>query len=167
MKPIMKALSALVLLVSAMPAQAKARLDCPLRDAAFSIDSPLVDILLSPVAKKLVDDASGGRLGKIPAQFAGTQPPTFAAILSLRDAAMFTGLSSQAVTALDPVLRALPVTDSDKVARCARYDNVRPQFARSVGGPRILMFEKVNGFYHQDAIPAAREALVAMAGRCR
>lgn len=165
MKPIMKALGALALLVSAMPVQAKAHLDCPLRDAPFSIDSPLIDILLSPPAKKLVDDASGGRLGKIPAQFVGTQPPTFATIVSLRDGAMFTGLSSEAVTALDPVLRALPVTDGDKVARCARYDNDRPQFARSAGRPRILMFEKVNGFYHREAIPAAREALSAMAAR--
>lgn len=170
MRPIIMALGALAILGAALPTQAaagqvKAGLDCPLRDAPFSIDTPLVDILLSPAAKKLVDDASGGRLARIPAQFAGTQPPTFAAILSLRDAAMFTGLSAQAVTALDPALRALPVTHNDKLARCARYDDVRPSFARSTSALRVLMFEKVNGFYHQDAIPAARDALAAMAAR--
>lgn len=164
-KALLASVTALAAAIAAPVAAAAPVTDCSERDAPLSINSALVDILLSPAAKAIVDKASNGRLSKIPPQFAGTTPPTFAAIMTLKDAAMFTGLSADAVAALDPQLRALPVTEADKVARCARYDNDRPQFDLPKGKPHILLFEKINGFFHADAVPAARKAFTAMAER--
>ncbi|MCE7795994.1 ThuA domain-containing protein [Sphingobium sufflavum] len=150
----------------AAPRAAAKPVDCALRDAPFSVESPLVDILLSPAARAIVDKAANGRLAKLPPQFAGTQAPTFAALMTLRQASAFTGLTPDAVAALDPQLRALPVTEADKVARCTRYDNdATPLPLITQGKPRILLFEKVNGFYHKEAIPAAHDAFIAMAKR--
>jgi type 1 glutamine amidotransferase len=113
----------------------------------------------------VLDTAVPGRFDKLPPQFAGTKPPTFAAILSLKDAGRFTGMSAEAVATLDPQLRALPVTAADKAARCERYDNEVPRFALAKGKPRILVFDKINGFFHAEAVPAARAAFTAMAER--
>jgi type 1 glutamine amidotransferase len=101
----------------------------------------------------------------LPARFAGTEPPTFAAILTLRTAGRFTGLTEDQIKALEPALRALPVTQADRVARCARYDNERPVFALPKGKPRLLVFEKINGFKDVPSVDAARTALTAMAQR--
>src|ERR1700756_5444357 len=49
------------LLVSSTAYAATPVTDCPLRDAPFSIESPLVDILLSPAAKAGIDKAEPGR----------------------------------------------------------------------------------------------------------
>lgn len=139
--------------------------DCPLRDAPFSANSPLVDILLSPSARAVLEKAAPGKFSRLPARFAGTEPPTFAAILTLRTAGRFTGLTEDQIKALEPALRALPVTPADRVARCARYDNERPVFALPKGKPRLLVFEKINGFKDVPSVDAARTALTAMAQR--
>jgi hypothetical protein len=85
----------------ARPAAARPVTDCPLRDAPFSIDSPLVDILLSPAAKAVLERAAPGRFSKLPERFAGTTPPTFAAILSLREGGAMTGIKPEAMPAID------------------------------------------------------------------
>ena len=139
--------------------------DCPLRDAPFSVDSPLVDILLSPAAKAVMEKAAPGRFSKMPPRFSGTTPPTFAAILTLREASMFTGLKPEALPAIDAELRALPVTAADRRARCARYDNDRPRFDLPAGKPRLLLFEKINGFKDEPSVGAAHAAFLAMAER--
>ncbi|HEX7856830.1 MAG TPA: ThuA domain-containing protein [Sphingobium sp.] len=139
--------------------------DCPLRDAPYSIDSPLLDILLSPAAKAVIDAAAPGRLDKIPAQFAGTTPPTFAAILSGREASMFAGVKLEELPAIDAELRALPVTAADKLARCARYDDDRPAFNLPAGKPHLLLFEKINGYKDEPSVNAAHTAFFAMARR--
>ncbi len=151
--------------VSAIPAAAKAVTDCPLRDAPFSANSPLVDIMLSPAARAVLDKVAPGRFSKLPANFAGTEPPTFAAILTLRTASRFTGLQDSVVAAIEPELRALPVTEADKTARCARYDNERPVFNLPADKPRLLLFEKINGFRDGPSVDAAHAALLAMAER--
>ncbi|MEJ6011333.1 ThuA domain-containing protein [Novosphingobium aquae] len=122
-------------------------------------------MLLSPAARAILDKAAPGRFSRLPPQFAGTTPPTFAAILTLREASQLVGLAPTVLTTIDPELRALPVTNADKIARCARYDTVRPKFNLAKGKPRALLFQKVNGFYHADAVPAAHDAFVAMAAR--
>jgi type 1 glutamine amidotransferase len=148
-----------------LPAAAQPVTDCPLRNAPFSVDSPLVDLMLSPAAKAILNTATNGRLDKIPPRFAGTEPPTFAAILTVREAGAFTGLKPEQVAAIDPQLRALPVTEADKVARCARYDNDKPVFNLPKGKPRLLLFEKINGFKDEPSVNAAHAAFVAMAER--
>jgi uncharacterized protein len=150
----------------AAPALAAAPVtDCPNRNAPLTLDSPLIDVLLSPAARTLLDEATAGRLSKLPPQFMGTKAHSFAAILTLREAGMFTGLKPEALEALAPKLKALPVTAADKLARCARYDNERPSFDLPKGKKRILLFEKVTGFYHEEAIPAATKAFRALAER--
>jgi uncharacterized protein len=156
-----------VLLVAA-PAATKSQplLDCPGRDAPYSIDSPLVDLLLNPAASKLAVEATGMDLSKFPPDFVGTKPPTFAAILTIKEAAAFAGADLRALPALDGKLRALPVTRADKIARCARYDNERPKFALAKGKrPRVLVFEKINGFRDVPSVNGAHAALKAMAVR--
>lgn len=141
-------------------------LDCAGRDAPFSIDSPFVDILLNPEARKLAEQATGQDFSKLPPMFVGTTPPTFAAILSVKEASGMGGGDPKVLPALDAKLRALPVTRADRVARCARYDNDRPQFKLSKGKrPRLLLFEKINGFRDVPSVNAAHAAMVAMADR--
>ncbi|HYD06813.1 MAG TPA: hypothetical protein VEC60_13855, partial [Reyranella sp.] len=89
MRPTAAIAAAAAALLFAAPSFGSPVADCPLRDAPFSIDSPLIDVLLSPAASGLADEAMGGRLKKIPAGFAGTEAPTFAAILTLREAVGF------------------------------------------------------------------------------
>ena len=64
----------------AAPAFARPVTDCPLRDAPFSADAPLIDLLLSPAARGLVNSEMGGRLDNAPGRFFGAEPPTFSAI---------------------------------------------------------------------------------------
>lgn len=163
----MKFLLALAAMALSAPVQARAPIDCPLRDAPFSAQSPLIDLLLSPAAKAVLDRETGGRIDKLPPMFLNTQPPTFGAILTLKENATWTGLSPSRLEAVDQALRALPVTPADRAARCARYDNDRPHFdfPRDRGKPRILIFEKINGFKDTPSVEAARAALVAMAQR--
>jgi type 1 glutamine amidotransferase len=157
--------AAALAVIGALPAAAAPVIDCPLRDAPFSIASPLVDILLSPAAKAVLERAAPGRLSAVPSRFAGTTPPTFAAILSVREAAMFTGLKPDQLDAVDRELRALPVTAADKAARCARYDNDVPHFSLPAGKPHLLLFEKINGFRDGPSVDAAHAAFLAMAER--
>ncbi|MEO7248008.1 MAG: ThuA domain-containing protein [Novosphingobium sp.] len=149
----------------AAPAIAKPVIDCPLRDAPYSLDSPLVDLLLSPTARGLIEKTTGRSFDKGPAMFTGTKPPTFAAILTVRTAGRFTGIKDDALPALEAALRKLPVTAADKVARCARYDNDIPKFTLAPGKPHILLFEKINGFKDTPSVNAAHAAFVAMAER--
>lgn len=149
----------------AAPAQAAPVIDCPLRDAPFSAQSPLIDILLSDAARGVLNRHSGGKFEKVPERFMGTTPPTFAAILTLKEGARFTGMSAEAIAAADADLRKLPITDADRVARCARYDNDRPTFNLPKGKPRILVFEKINGFKDEPSVNAAHAALTEMAQR--
>lgn len=165
MKRVFLTLAALAGAAAALPVAAQPVTDCPLRDAPFSIQSPLVDILLSDAARGVLSKAAPGRFEKVPEKFIGTKPPTFAAIMTLETAARFTGLTPEQVAALDPELRALPVTEADKVARCARYDNDKPQFNLPKGKPRLLLFEKINGFRDGPSVDAAHAALLAMAER--
>lgn len=141
-------------------------LDCPLRDAPYSIDSPLIDLLLNPAAVALVKEATGKDPTQGPPELVGTKPPTFAAILTIKEAAAFSGADLSGLPALDAKLRALPVTAADKAARCGRYDNAVPRLKLPKGkGPRILLFEKINGFRDVPSVNAAHAALVAMAAR--
>jgi len=146
-------------------AAAKPVTDCPLRDMPFSADSPLIDILLNPQAKAIVEKASGRSFDKGPAMYVGTKAPTFAAILSLKSAAMFTGLKSDVLPGIDAELRRIPVTQADKVARCERYDNDMPSLKRVPGKLNILLFEKITGFKDTPSVEAARAGFEAMAAR--
>ena len=144
---------------------AKPVTDCPLRDMPFSADSPLVDILLNPQARAMVEEASGRTFDTLPARFAGTKAPTFAAILTLKSAAMFTGLKPDMLPGIDAALRQIPVTGADRVARCERYDNDVPSLRRVPGKLNILLFEKITGFKDTPSVEAAHAGFAAIAAR--
>ncbi|WP_219892974.1 ThuA domain-containing protein [Aquisediminimonas profunda] len=150
------------------PAQAKAppMLDCAGRDAPFSINSPFIDVLLNAEARRLAELATGQDFSKGDPVFVGTKPPSFASILTIKEAAAFAGVDLKILPDLDRKLRALPVSHADKIARCARYDNDRPRFALQKGKkPRLLLFEKINGFRDAPSVNAAHAAIIAMAER--
>ncbi|WP_298198352.1 ThuA domain-containing protein [Novosphingobium sp.] len=149
------------------PAAARAapQLDCPLRDAPFSIDSPLVDVLLNAEARRLTEQTTGMDFSKGPPDFVRTTAPTFAAILTIKAAARFMGANLAVLPQLDQQLRAIPVSQADRIARCARYDDDRPNLVLPKGKVRILLFEKITGFRDGPSVDAAHAALVAMARR--
>lgn len=152
----------------AVPAQAKAAklLDCPLRDAPFSVDSPLVDLLLSDAAKLTIESQSPGLIKKFPPFFTGTKSPTFGSILTLRRLlGMVPPEQKVDANALETALKALPVTNADKRARCERFDDDRPAFSLAKGKPRILLFEKMTGFRDTPSVVAANAAFHKLAER--
>lgn len=136
--------------------------DCPLRDAPFSTASPLIDLFLNKQATAVVDKAFPGLVGRLPMNM-GTTPPSFAAILSIKEAR---GLFSDAkpdFTVIDRELAAIPVTRADKVARCGRYDTAVPDLALPPGRPRLLLFEKINGFKDVPGFNAAHDLFLDLA----
>jgi hypothetical protein len=144
--------------LAATPATALAMRDCPQRDAPFSLASPFIDLLLNPAARAVIERAAPGMLGHMPAHFAGTTTPNFAAILTFPDAGRFAHVDPARVTAVGAALKAIPVTDADRVARCARYDDDRPELAWPAGRPRLLLFEKITGFRDGPSVDAAHAA---------
>lgn len=148
------------------PASASAMLDCPMRDAPFSVKSPLIDILLSDAAKAVMGKHFPGAIAEIPPFLTGTKAPTFSSIITIEKIGPLVGVADAAgFSALDADLRLLKVTDADKVARCQRYDDERPIFNLPKAKLRVLIFEKVTGFYHTAALAAADAAFKAMAER--
>jgi type 1 glutamine amidotransferase len=140
--------------------------DCPNRDTPFSADSPMIDIMLSPAANAVIAKHMPGRPGgPLPPAIAGTTTPSFMAILTLKEAARFSGMKPEQIAAADAELKLLPVTAADRVARCVRYDNDVPRFTLPKGKLRILVFEKINGFKDVPSFNAAHAALFAMAER--
>lgn len=165
MKKLMAAGAGLLLTILSAGAMAKPFTDCPLRDMAFSTQSPMVDLLLNPAAKAAIETGAPEVFTALPPRFFATQTPTFAAILSLQALGKMKNLSADKLAALDTALRAIPVTAADRVARCARYDDDRPIFTLPKGKPRLLIFEKINGFRDSPSVDAARTAFQAMAQR--
>lgn len=139
--------------------------DCPMRDMPFSAASPLIDILLNPQARAALETAFEADFDTYPSIVSSTTPPSFGAILTVREAAGWGRLPPEVVGLADVALREIPVTDADRVARCARYDNDVPQFNLADDRPAILLFEKINGFRDGPSVDAAHAALTAMATR--
>jgi type 1 glutamine amidotransferase len=148
----------------AAPASAARPIDCPPRDEAYSLNSPVVDILVKPEAKALVERDAPTALKRLPASLLGTTPPTYAAILSLR-ALIGKRMTDTALGTLNRDLRAIPVTLADKERRCARYDVDQPRIVAPPGKPRFLLFEKITGFRDGPSVDAAHAAMLAVAAR--
>ncbi len=151
----------------AIPAAADVAVnDCPLRDAPFSIDMPLLDVLRNDQAKAAFSAAMPeGGLSLLPPMMQATEPPTITAILSPRIMASFGTFDQAGLAALDKELRAIPLTDADRAARCTRYDDERLQVVLPSDSVRVLLFEKVNGFRDDPSLSAAHVAFVDMANR--
>lgn len=174
MRTIARAALALgALLGMASPALARPVTDCPLRDLPFSTSSPLMDIILSPAASAAVDSVVPGMTKSMPPMFASKTPPSFAAILSVKEVAGMGARFAKDPSAfkmpdfakIDAALAKVPVTPADRIARCARYDNDVPSFTLKPGRPSILLFEKINGFKDTPSVNAAHAAFIALAER--
>ena len=145
------------------PANAQQVTDCPLRDAPFGADTPLIDILLSERATAAIEGALGMSFDDVPKQFISSQAPTFAAILTMTEASGMFRQPPEATARAIAALEAVEVTEADRIARCARYDNERPQFDLPDGKPAILVFEKINGFKDVPSFDAAHALLERLA----
>ena len=158
--------AALCAVTLATPAQAAPLLDCPMRDAPFSVDGPFVDVMLSERAKTAVSAEFPTMLANLPPIMSGTKAPTFGAIMTVRKLTAFMGDKAPDLSKLDATLRALPVNDGDRIVRCARYDNERPTFERAPKGKvRVLLFEKMTGFKDTPSVEAANAAFKALAAK--
>ena len=153
----------IVLMGAALSAAAEPLLDCPLRDAPFSVDMALIDALLSPAASAAINEQMPDLFAGLPAIMKKTETPSFAAIMSVRGLANMKRQPEENILALDKKLRQLTVTDKDRRARCARYDNDVPALATDSATVNILVFNKINGFDHGPSVGAATAALQAIA----
>ena len=166
----MAVVAAAVGLFTAAPVlAASSATDCPAAWTPYSSRTALIDLMLDPRAQAVLDRQG---LPKMPARFASTTPPTFAAILSpgLLMGSSEGGLGAgtkdpKAVAALDKALAAIPITKEAAEWRCARYDTVPPTLAAPTHHPAILVFEKINGFRDGPSVTAAHKAFVDMAAR--
>ena len=138
-------------------------LDCPLRDEPYSVNSPLMDILLNPRAKTIANRHLDGLLDKLPPFFASTEAPSFSAIMDLTEVAAMGGMDPTVLPALDRELAQLEVTDTDRAARCRRYDDDAPDLTLLQGRPRLLLFQKITGFRDGPSVEAATAALYELA----
>jgi uncharacterized protein len=141
--------------------------DCPMRDMPYSANSPLYDVLISPAATAAVDAAMPGFSTNLPPFFSSKQIPSFATILTMKSALSLRGVPEPGLLEkIDAGLKTVAVTDADRTARCARYDNDVPKFAKAPKGKtRILLFEKMTGFRDGPSVEAAKAMVRDMATR--
>jgi type 1 glutamine amidotransferase len=152
-------------LVGAHPAKAAQAIDCPLRDSPYSVDSPFIDVLLKPEATAIVRREMPDFFAQLPDRLTSTTPPSFAAIVTLRTLTASKAELQGALEQTNKALLALPVTATDRAARCARYDVERPNIVMPKGKPRLLLFEKITGYRNPESVAAASAGLRAMAER--
>jgi type 1 glutamine amidotransferase len=160
-----KFLTAALLGVVALSTQAAAQpvVNCPLRDAPFSVDIPFIDLMLSEKAKETLAAQIPGFFEKLPPAAMATDTPIITAILNMRLMIVASGNKDIDEKKLDAALRALPVTDADKKARCARYDDERPVFSELKGKVRVLLFDKSTGFRDAPSVEAANKMVRELA----
>lgn len=140
-------------------------LDCPMRDAPFSLVSPLYDVLINVKARAVLESHfPDGVLAKFPAIVTQTELPSFATIMEVRALGGMAQLKVETLDSLDAALRALPITDADRVKRCARYDSAVPDLVVALDRPNLLVFDKIIGFKH-ESYKAANNAVAAIAQR--
>lgn len=154
----------LLLALGAMPLLAQPLLDCPLRDTLYSADIPVIDLLLNDRARALVDEFYPGIFAKLPPRMLRTEAPSFGAIISLDSLVDMVRMSKDKLPELNARLAELEVTDADRRARCARYDNDDPGFKLGDEAIQVLVFDKINGFDHGPSVTAATDAIRKLAG---
>jgi uncharacterized protein len=161
---------AFFVLVPSSSAQANAQspeVDCPAAFRTYSSGgTPLLDLMLDPAAKAVVDRDLPGFLAKLPPMLTKPAPPTLADILTIRVmSSEFSPIPEEALDKLDKDLARVPVTRNAAVARCARYDHTPPVLPDDLQHPAILIFSKSNGFRDDPSVNAAAAALKTIAGR--
>lgn len=141
----------------------KFEVDCPLRDTPYSLESPLMDIMLSESASAVVNRHMDNVLTKLPSHYASPNPPSFSAILNTKTIAAMAKTDPALLPQIDKELSELEITKADRIARCARYDTTPPELPTPSSKPRLLLFEKINGFKDTPSFDAAHALLQTMA----
>jgi uncharacterized protein len=141
--------------------------DCPVAFQPYSsAKTTLLDLLLNPAAKAVVDRDLPGFLAKLPPIVTKTAPPTLADILTIRTmASEFAPIPASVLDKLDEDLARVPVTREAAMTRCGRYDYTPPVLPKDLGHPAVLVFSKSNGFRDDPSVNAAAAALQAMAAQ--
>ena len=160
-------LLALATLCSIAYAAVDQETNCPAAFRPYSTaGTPLLDLLLNPDTKAIVDRDLPGFLTGLPKMLTGTTPPTLADILTIRAMAEeFMPIPAAALDKTDKDLALVPNTRESAVARCARYDHTPPTLPAKLTHPAILVFSKSNGFRDDPSVNAAEAALKAMGER--
>ena len=141
--------------------------NCP---AAFrpysSAGTPLIDLLLNPETKAIVNTDLPGFVDRLPKMLTATTPPTLADILTIRNmASEFMPIPGATLDKLDKDLALVKPTRESAVVRCARYDHTTPSLPETLSHPAILVFSKSNGFRDDPSVNGAIAALKGMAER--
>ena len=142
------------------------QVDCPAAFRSYSSGgTPLLDLMMNPAAKAVVERDLPGFLAKLPPILTKPAPPTLADILTIRImSSEFSPIPKGVLDKLDKDLALVPVTREDAIARCARYDHTPPVLPDTLHHPAILVFSKSNGFRDDPSVNAAQAALKTMAG---
>lgn len=148
------------------PARAEGT-DCPLARTPYSARTPLIDLMIDPRTRTILDRELGGALARMPAGFLSTTPPSFAAIITPAELLGMTGRKDASATLarIDAAVKAVPLTPAAIQARCARYDQAPPVLPAKIAHPAILVFDKITGFRDTPSVEAATAALKTMAAR--
>jgi uncharacterized protein len=154
-------IASVALHVSHSEARATNGVDCPSAYRQYSSDTVLMDLLLNPATRSILDKYLPDLLSGLPELVTSTTPPSFSAIFDVRTVAAFKKmpLSTTTLAALDADLSAVPTTDASALARCARYDEGSSRLRTRLGKPSVLVFSKVNGYRDVDALNAGATAL--------
>jgi type 1 glutamine amidotransferase len=140
--------------------------DCPLAHAPYSSRTVLLDLLIDPAARAVLERQAPSLL-KPPFgdQDWPLQPPSFAAIVTPELLRRMMPAGGAATADLDAALAQVPVSEAATRARCARYDATPPVLPARIGRPALLVFDKITGFRDAPSVDAATQALQAMAAR--
>ena len=142
--------------------------DCPAARAHYTLDMPLSDVVrnkvlltelaaISPIAAKKFAQPFGDF--PLDERFGNIISPAF---LFQQHIIHVDEKTKSEITRL---LESTLMTDAAKIASCARYDNIRPDIPAAENSKRILVFGKVNGFVHSEAIAASVPAFKELAAK--
>jgi len=142
----------------------QATLDCPLREVAYSVETPMMDLMLNPAVEQVLNAEMPGLMKSIPPMFLESEAPSLSAIMTLRGSTELLRVPMSAAKAedLNQKLALVPLTREHMEARCARYDNEKPEFKLKNADKQVLVFNKYNGYGH-DSIPATTHAISTIA----
>lgn len=135
--------------------------DCPSAHTPYSSRTVLLDLLINPATRSVLEKDVPDLLTGLPDLITRTTTPTFAAIVDIDwvAASKKHPLPKDAVATLDADLSAVQVTEDAARARCARYDEGPSGLPATVRKPSMLVFLKVTGARNQSALNAAAAAL--------
>lgn len=168
MNPIVKSMAGVSILLAigscSMLPEKNSLIDCPLRDEPYSVESPMMDIMLNPAVETILKAEMPRLMKSIPPMFLESEAPSLSAIMTLEGSAelLRMPLDEGQVKALNKKLAAVKLTDQDREARCARYDNEEPGFVLKKAEKQILVFTKFNGYGHEST-PVTTNAITDIA----